>query len=309
MSDEARDRCPICGSDDLSRSGAPYRWGELLRCLICEHVMVTRSSQPFLENRDRQLQFFGEVFAYKQAWLNGVYDDINARRTAKILAPGRHQKIIEIGPGQGVVMAHMSAKSHEVQGLDLSQSVSDVIRKRYGLRVVVEDLAEFSLREAGLWDAAVMRHVLEHFEDPISALKNVSILLRAGGRLYVAVPNMDSWHRRWRGWSGFEPYHLQYFGRKSLTQCIGIAGLTIVRMGSYESLTGWTNTVLRSIRRQNPSVGTIGIPPNRGGAVRQLFEVTRLTFGLLSSPVRWTQSWLGRGEELFAVAQKTIADK
>ena len=124
-------------------------------------------------------------------------------------------------------MAYLSSQGHEVRGLDISKSVSDVILRRYGLTVEIEDLMAFSLRESGSWDAVIMRHVLEHFESPIAALRCASKLLRLGGRLYVAVPNMDSWHRKWSGWSGYESYHLHFFGQSLLRK-----GLDFARLGA-----------------------------------------------------------------------------
>lgn len=304
-----RDDCPICGSTDLNRSGVPCPWGELLRCLNCEHVMASRFSQRFFDNRSRQLQSFGKGFTNREAWLGGVYDQINARRTAKILALSRHARIIEIGPGRGAVMAYLSAQGHEVRGLDISKSVGDVVRKRYGLTVEVEDLTTFSLRESGSWDAAVMRHVLEHFEDPVAALKSASKLLRAGGRLYVAVPNMDSWHRNWSGWSGYEPYHLHFFGRTSLLRALKNASFQVRRFGSYESPSGWTNTLARSYgnRRASARTNPDDADDRPQGMVRGALELTRMGVGLLTTPFRFAQAASGLGEELFALAIKAAA--
>ena len=43
-----------------------------------------------------------------------------------------------------------------------------------------------------------------------------------------------------------------------------------------------------------------------GGWKRNVLESIRLLTGLLLSPVRWPQSWLGYGEELIVVAQKEV---
>ena len=99
MRSGALDYCPICGSDDLDRFGVAFPLGELLRCLGCEHVVVSPLSQRFSDSRERQLECFGNSFANRETCLGGVYDRINARRTAKILALASHARIIEIGPG------------------------------------------------------------------------------------------------------------------------------------------------------------------------------------------------------------------
>lgn len=268
--------------------------------------MVSRVSSRIRENPDTQRRAFGESFVMNPSPLTRVYQRINASRTERILALNAPENVLEIGPGRGDVMAQLSAAGHDVLGLDLSVAVRDAIHRKYGLQVLVEDLADLSLRLPGQWNVVVMRHVLEHFENPVLALHCVARLLRPGGKLYVAVPNMDSWHRSLRGWSGYEPYHLHFFGAISLTKALKRAGFDIERIGSYESLTGWTNTLWRSLRARSPSTVEDSDEHSRSSqrVVRIVLEYCRLIVGLGSTPLRIVQGAIGRGEELFALAVK-----
>lgn len=299
--------CTVCKSATVQAFDSPSPHYPLLRCSTCGHVLVPVSAQ--VNNSDLQLGFFGEEFARREGYFVGFYESINSTRAARLLALSRSSKILEVGPGRGSLMNHFAALGHSVTGLDLSPAVAKQIRSRYGLRVVTTALEQYSSEAGTTYDAVVMRHVLEHFSQPLEATRAAYAMLRPGGLLYVAVPNMGSWHSRWRGWSGFEPYHLQYFGKRSLTQCLQNAGLTILQLGSYESLSGWTNTVLRSIMAPTRATSDGESARVEGGAMRNALEAGRLIFGLLTSPLRWLQAGLLRGEELFAVAQRPDATR
>ena len=298
--------CVICGSHELTQARAPNHLGHLLRCQTCGHTMVSPESSIYVENRRNQIESFGDAFTTGAPPLADFYQRINAVRTEDILALNGSQRILEVGPGLGAVMAHMKAAGHNVLGLDLSEFVRDAIYRKYGLQVLIEELSEYSRRSAEQWDAAIMRHVLEHFENPVAALQCVAHLLRAGGKLYVAVPNMNSWHRRWHGWSGYQTYHLHYFEADSLARALQRASFDVERIGSYESLTGWANTLSRSLgrRRRTFDEDLDAHSHSAPSWARVALDTCRLGVGVGSTPLRLLQGALGKGEELYALAVK-----
>ena len=48
----------------------------------------------------------------------------------------------------------------------------------------------------GVFDAVIMRHVVEHFHSPRSVLKRSADHLRPGGLIFISTPNFDSLDRR-----------------------------------------------------------------------------------------------------------------
>jgi SAM-dependent methyltransferase len=80
------------------------------------------------------------------------------------------------------------------------------------------------------WDAITLWNVLEHLPDPLGMLQRISSLLRPRGMIYLAVPLCDSWDASIFGpyWTGWElPRHFTHFDRRSLTQLLAAAGLTV----------------------------------------------------------------------------------
>jgi 2-polyprenyl-3-methyl-5-hydroxy-6-metoxy-1,4-benzoquinol methylase len=69
------------------------------------------------------------------------------------------------------------------------------------------------------YDAVTLSHVIEHFHDPVGALCDVASLLRPGGRIWIATPNLESAGHRYFGryWRALDPpRHLVLFTVRSL---------------------------------------------------------------------------------------------
>jgi SAM-dependent methyltransferase len=279
---------------------------QLVRCAGCGHYSIAPDAIEIVANRTFQLEYFGDSFAGRAGPFVDLYESWNCRRILGTLRLAGPARILEIGPGSGALMARLHAREHEVFGLDLSLAVSAAIEKRYGLVVECESL-EQHLERVGpeRYDLIIICHALEHFADPVSALGIMMQLVRRGGMIYLAVPNMDSWHGAWSGWIGYAPYHLHYFGFASMDAALARAGFSVLRRKSYESLSGWPNTVYRTLGRRRQKAG---LPPDdpqpKAGWQRTLLELARLGVGVALSPMRWLQSALGRGEELVVLAER-----
>ena len=280
----------------------PSPYYGLMRCIHCGHYQIEIGSTPS-DNEEIQLKYFDKNFASRAGYFISHYEGINSRRTVRLLKLKRPTNILEVGPGSGMVMSQLKKIGHNVTGLDISNAVAKNIESRYGLTVVTNSLAEHEESARNVYGAVIMRHVLEHFSDPLKSMKVVCNLLQEGGKLYLAVPNMDSWHIIWRGWTGYEPYHIQYFTRKSIVKCLESSGFKILQIGSYESQSGWVNTFIKSVKTPSTST-TESNMDSGGGRARKIMECARLLFGLIITPVRWVQSLIGRGEELFVVAER-----
>ena len=132
----------------------------------------------------------------------------------------RERKIFEFGCGIGQSIALLN----DAEGWDISSEAREACHRR-GLRVY-DDLAAVP-RQA--YDIVFCRHVLEHVEEPLSALRTMRELLRPGGFLLLIVPRETHWPSAFTGdinqhlycWNfntinnlllraGYQPYHNSY---------------------------------------------------------------------------------------------------
>ena len=82
----------------------------------------------------------------------------------------------------------------------------------------------------GAFDALTMSQVIEHVHDPGAALGACRRLLRPGGLLWLATPNLGGYGHAFYGrdWLGLDPpRHLVLFTRESLVRSVEQAGFTI----------------------------------------------------------------------------------
>jgi len=150
-------------------------------------------------------------------------------RRAPQLAPGT--KILDVGCGNGAWLAFLAGRGFEVHGLDPSEEAVAACRAR-GLRHVVQgDLRSHPLPTAS-FDVVTAIHCLEHDADPVGFLRGAAALVRPGGWLGLAIPNIASWEaRRARGlWYHLDPpYHLCLPPPAAMRQMMSATGLTRIR--------------------------------------------------------------------------------
>jgi SAM-dependent methyltransferase len=107
--------------------------------------------------------------------------------------PGR---VLDIGCGYGDQLAIFAAHDWETHGIEPNVMRGRVAREEYGIvvhTVGVEDLGNEPL--PGLlpqsFDLVILNQVLEHLQDPHRTLVAAGALLKPGGFLFVAVPDLE----------------------------------------------------------------------------------------------------------------------
>lgn len=197
-----------------------------------------------------------------------------SRHLHKIAPPG---PILDIGAGDGALVDALRAKGREASGLD-PYSARDDFNK--------QDITSLT----GSYAAVVFWHSLEHTGTPTRDLTAAAELLRPGGVLIVAVPNLASVQARVFGdrWLHLDlPRHLVHIPARSLTRSVAELGLRIERVSFYRGgniVFGWLHGL----------VGTVGgfdlydairRPEARSRPMSPLKRVTAITLGCMMLPV------------------------
>jgi SAM-dependent methyltransferase len=141
--------------------------------------------------------------------------------------PGRN-RLLDVGCGDGAFLAGMQDAGWQVQGLEPDAAAAERAR-RSGVPVVDAPLEQAPFAPAS-FDAVTLQHVVEHFHDPLEALRICRRLLRPGGTLWLATPNLDArGHAAFgRDWLGLDPpRHLVLFTRSSLAGAVERAGFAV----------------------------------------------------------------------------------
>lgn len=159
--------------------------------------------------------------------------------------------LLDVGCGNGWFLDRMRQLGWEVMGVQHDGDAVSVAKERFGLEVFQGSLEEARFPD-GCFDTVTMNHVIEHVIDPVRLLKECRRVMKTGGKLVVATPNIKSLGCRVfdEHWRGLEvPRHLHLFSPQSLRACAEHASLEIRVMRTSARSASWMFAASSSIRR------------------------------------------------------------
>ena len=110
------------------------------------------------------------------------------------------RSLIEVGCGKGLFLEQLAAAGYDVTGLDPTYEGSNP-----------KVIKEYFTPRTGLHaDAIVLRHVLEHVQDPYAFLCGLRESNGGKGLIYIEVPCLD-WIADHRAWFDIFYEHVNYF--------------------------------------------------------------------------------------------------
>jgi 2-polyprenyl-3-methyl-5-hydroxy-6-metoxy-1,4-benzoquinol methylase len=299
--------CPICSSAGFQR----HKLG-LFQCDACGLVLSPFIWQP-QANEQLEDEWFGEDRQSRTSFWVALFETWNNRKTISRLAqtkpPGN--RLLEIGVGSGSFLNAARERGYEVMGCDLSGPICARVQRVYGVAMHSEPLA--TLGGEDRFEVIVMNHVLEHVHKPVAFLQDVRRLLVTGGVVHISVPNIACWEAGLSGWTSFEPYHLTYFSPHTLGRTITASGLTIDRIMTHDSFSGWFLALLRTALGVNRGNGAVTRPTTsvagrasgrRSGLIENAYRLAMVFAGVVDWPLRWLQAKIGRGDEVISIAHK-----
>lgn len=161
----------------------------------------------------------------------------------------------ELGCGDGLMLDTLRNLDWKVIGNERTTQSAYFARNKLGLPVFVGGLD--CLKPAPLFDLIFLFQVLEHLDDPVGTLKQLSEFMKPNGKLIISVPNFAAWQSSVGKEKWFHldvPRHLYHFSLPSLQFHLKEIGLEIERT-SYISLEhdpfGWIQSLLNCTDRKN----------------------------------------------------------
>lgn len=135
--------------------------------------------------------------------------------------------ILEIGCSEGSFLHYCKQKGiKNTVGIEVDKDTCEFAMRHFDLEHVVPGLFPEVSLPFQKYDAIAGFDVLEHFVDPVSALKSVKDLLADDGVVIFQTP---SYKGESEGWIHFKPLeHLYLFNRKSVVKLLNMAGLDVV---------------------------------------------------------------------------------
>ena len=165
-------------------------------------------------------------------------------RAAKVIRhlhpTGERPRVLDVGCGNGEFLQAIGQLGWDAHGVDPDpQAVAEATRA--GLSVQAGTIFDVDAGGAP-FDAITLSHVIEHLHEPRSAMEHARALLRPGGMVWLATPNIDAiGHRTFgRHWFGLDPpRHLVVFTRRALIRLLGDAGFERAEALRSPANAGW----------------------------------------------------------------------
>jgi SAM-dependent methyltransferase len=222
------ERCKVCNSHKLKYKFY-IKGAYIYKCTKCK-AYITNNDEIVDTNVYNDINYFeGKRKIISNSEAQDYFALVPAITMMKEkLGDRKFINFLEIGPGGGGLSIAAQKEGWNVYCLDVSSIVIDNL-KNYGISGNVYNGKEFSLDDK--YDIVVMKHVLEHINEPRRIIKSIFNVLNNDGIFYIQVPNTLSFDRFYhrKKWSGWDiPYHLVHYNYISLKSLLKDFGMKII---------------------------------------------------------------------------------
>jgi SAM-dependent methyltransferase len=140
------------------------------------------------------------------------------------------RNILDIGSGSGLTLDFFKLKypKSNFYAIEPSDTAVAMLEKK-GIETISRDVDDnWHKSVQKKFDLIIMRHVLEHFSNPVAALKKIESTLTDDGILYIAVPNCSNpiapLLTHW-----FRVVHTYYFNKTTLHGILNKSQLQLLK--------------------------------------------------------------------------------
>lgn len=197
-------------------------------------------------------------------------------RTLRSIAPsGGWDRILDVGCGDGLLLTELADLGRDVEGLEVdTQVLSPETTERFRIH---SGMLDDSFRPAGSYDLVTLLDVLEHIEDPVSALRRCREILAPGGVLLLTVPAFRAL------WTQHDDtnHHFTRYTRRTLRRVLSEAGFACTESRYFFHWLVPPKLAVRAyeaLLRPHPTRPRIPAGPiNRGLILLSLLEQNTLT--------------------------------
>ncbi len=229
-------RCLACDSEDLEVPVAVQSalknklLGSMSKCVVCGSVNSTINHaelQKLYSTRDSSnYPNSGKLFLFLKRMSFKLI-------TKRYFLGTKGQVIVDYGCGGGEFLnaLSLSLRENKYLAVDLQDCRPKTLLPSIDY-VSVKDFQEY-----GKVDVVILRHVIEHFSDPVGELQKIRNKLNEHGELLIECPVMESAWRvlmaeKWPGY--FYPFHTFVPTTEGLNILMNRAGLRVNQLNKVE---------------------------------------------------------------------------
>jgi len=178
--------CPVCESENrvmLCRKGDFIYF----KCLDCNLIYINNNNVLELLDKEYFKVYFSEEAKRNQEDLAKY---IKNRFERLVPAKNREIRLLEIGSGLGYLLNYFKNNSNYIiEGIEKAPFAINFSKTNFNLQnIKLVDFEKARLKKKYV-DLIIGSHVLEHFKDPINALKKIKDILKDNGIIFLQAPD------------------------------------------------------------------------------------------------------------------------
>jgi ubiquinone/menaquinone biosynthesis C-methylase UbiE len=216
------DLCLCCGAE-TSKSTFLFQKAKAFyyKCNVCS--IVFQNPQPIFELTEEI--YDGEHYHERYIKSEYIYlptSRIYLREIKKELGEKNNienkVKLLDIGCGIGYFLHLAKREGYEVEGADISVWAGKYSKEKYNIDVITGNFLEISFTDKS-YDLVTLWQTIEHLPTPNLFLEKIYKILKPGGYVCIATPDVESWIARFYGrfWNCYMPdEHICLFDFKSM---------------------------------------------------------------------------------------------
>lgn len=213
--------CALCGPDDTSVIAVQQWFGEqfhIVRCKKC-HLIYTnpRPTQIWRERfydvrYNPYMREVGRDFIYQTTPERILAYRVLLTFIRNHVGPGL--KLLDCGCATGGLVKMATEEGFDADGLECSHGAVAYAKERLGLKLIQGKVENAPIPD-NEYDVVTLLHIVEHFPDPIQALREVQRILKPGGLLFIETPNFLKLYILQRYLTNLIPLYLRLYSRRS----------------------------------------------------------------------------------------------
>ena len=249
--------CSVCGSEKysskISATDKRYRTTDRVFDVIeCENCHVAQTvPQP---SEAEMGSFYPEIYYPTEPSTESYYTTfVELPQMDKVRIIQRYRKdgkLLDVGCGVGHFVVTANRNGYEAEGLEYSETAANSGRTRWNLTITTGDFLSAQIPPAS-FDIITLWQVFEHLRQPREVLQKINTLLRPGGLLVIAVPNIGSVQAKIfkSNWYHLDvPRHLFHYSPNSLSPLVASCGFEVKQIdfnSPEHNYAGYLGSVMR----------------------------------------------------------------
>lgn len=184
-------RCPLCFSHKISWHKKDFKDIDIWKCANCNvQFMNPQYSDAYLTHFYNLYQA-GEKQHHKYKDASVPRKRLHEYNLTEIELYVDKGRFLSVGSGNGFDLEVALERGWEVEGFDLDEAFNKQLSDK--LKIPVRSGIFMNIPyEKNYFDCVYLNHVLEHPKNPGEYLEKIKSILKPGGILYLACPNIDS---------------------------------------------------------------------------------------------------------------------